>query len=214
FPITIEDEIKELSVSRLFLSKYFGGSAVATFPKLLEDNIQRHGFDNFMCINLTLHPHAPSVPGAPGLWMNCNDTKWSDKDMRLVVRVKATSPTLWQYMGQYDVQPSDPLSLQEWTMQSEKTKKGWVKYIREESWGGSVRVRVKFRKFEGREPTEDEEGGLGTPGPEEVTAEEIWQAFDKGEERLYTWSLKCRGYDERFQREIWKAASAQVGREE
>jgi len=26
--------------------------------------------------------------------------------------------------------------------------------------------------------------------------------------------LKCRGYDERFQREIWRAASAKVKKEE
>jgi len=67
-----------------------------------------------------MHPDAPSLPGAPGLWMHCSDNDLSKKDMRLIVRVKATSPTLWQYMGQYDVQRSDPLSLQEWTMQSEQ----------------------------------------------------------------------------------------------
>ena len=39
--------------------------------------------------------------------------------MRLVVRVKVKPLALWQYMGQYDIQPSDALSLQEWTMQSE-----------------------------------------------------------------------------------------------
>ena len=54
--------------------------------------------------------------------MDCGDSGWSGEDMRLIVRVKATSPTLWQYMGQYDVEPSDPLSLQEWIMQSEQVQ--------------------------------------------------------------------------------------------
>jgi len=42
--------------------------------------------------------------------------------MRLVVRVGATSPILWQYIGQYDVEPGDQLSLQEWIMQSEQVQ--------------------------------------------------------------------------------------------
>jgi len=53
FPITIEDEIKEFSVSRVkFLSTYFGGSSVDTFPSIKQDRVQKHGFDKFMCINL------------------------------------------------------------------------------------------------------------------------------------------------------------------
>ena len=63
-----------------------------------------------------------------------------------------------------------------------KTKKSWVKHIHEKGWGGNVRARIKFRKYEGREPTEDEEDELGEPGPEEVTTAEIREAFDKGEE--------------------------------
>ena len=125
--------------------------------------------------------------------------------MRLVVRVKVKPVALWQYMGQYDVQPSDPLSLQEWTMQSEqvrlrypfivtvvdapKTKKEWVKCIYDKDWGGSVRARIKFRKSEGRNPTEDEEDGQNTPGLGEVTAVEIRQALDKGEQVSFAWSL-------------------------
>ena len=68
----------------------------------------------------TLHPHAPSLPGAPGLWMCYTGEKRSDKDMRVLVRVETKPHPLWQYMGQYDIQPSDPLSLEEWIMQSEQ----------------------------------------------------------------------------------------------
>ena len=70
----------------------------------------------------TLHPDAPSLPGAPGLWMCCSSGRWSDEDMRVVVRVKTKPLALWQYMGQYDIQPSDPLSLEEWIMQSEQVR--------------------------------------------------------------------------------------------
>ena len=63
-----------------------------------------------------------------------------------------------------------------------KTKKEWVENIHEKKWGGSVRARIKFRKYEGREPTEDEDNELKEPGPEEITTAEIREAYDKGKE--------------------------------
>ena len=61
-----------------------------------------------------------------------------------------------------------------------KTKKSWVKYIHTKGWGGDVRARIKFRRCEGREPTEEDK--LDETGPEETTTAEIREAFDKGEE--------------------------------
>jgi len=49
--------------------------------------------------------------------MSTCDSHSAGEDMRLIVRVQ-TAPALWQYMGQYDSHPSDPLSAQEWAMQS------------------------------------------------------------------------------------------------
>jgi len=54
--------------------------------------------------------------------MNCNDSRWSEENMRVVVRIETKPLALWQYMGQYDVKPSDPLSLEEWVMQSEQVR--------------------------------------------------------------------------------------------
>ena len=53
FPVTIEDKIKELSVSRMwFLAPHFGGSAVQTHPRIGKKKLQQHGFDNFMYATL------------------------------------------------------------------------------------------------------------------------------------------------------------------
>jgi len=52
FPITIEEEIKELAVARLLISKTFGGNTVQAFPDIGEESLEGHGFDNFMCISL------------------------------------------------------------------------------------------------------------------------------------------------------------------
>ena len=128
FPIPIEDEIKELPVGRVFLSKQFGGSSVRAFPTINPKRFKEHGFNKLMYIPLvstgrpqmtvtsrvltsisypskfdvaykTLHPHAPSIPGAQGLWMCCTSGRWSDDNMRVVVRVETKPLALWQYMG-------------------------------------------------------------------------------------------------------------------
>ncbi|KAF9779240.1 hypothetical protein BJ322DRAFT_1113588 [Thelephora terrestris] len=204
FPVTIEGQIQELSVSRRFLSLHFGGSPVGSYPTIGKKKLESHGFDNFMYVSLLVHPNAPSFPGAPGLWMcscNCIDTL---EDMRLIVRVQASPKALWQYMGQYDLRSSDPLSLQEWAMQSDRTRKAWVHYICVKGWGSYVRTRIELRRQLGRDQTDQEVEEFS--GPQNVTEEDVLKAFYRGDERLYTWTPKCRGYDERFQTEIWTAA--------
>jgi len=57
-----------------------------------------------------------------------------------------------------------------------------VDHIAEGKWGGDVQARIRLRKREGREPTEEEEDEMGTPDQEKVTVADIRKAFDKGEE--------------------------------
>ena len=56
-----------------------------------------------------------------------------------------------------------------------------MKHMYTKDCGGNSGARVKFRGLEGRGLAEDEDRGLGIPGPEEVAPAEIRQAFDKGE---------------------------------
>ena len=119
------------------------------------------------------------------------------EDVRLVVRVN-DSPALWQYMGQYDLRPSDPFSTQEWVMQSDRvrlpppvvtpddissqTKRAWVNYICKKPWGSSARARIRIRQLKGREPTGQEVNEFLKDKSHNVTMTDIREAFDKGEE--------------------------------
>lgn len=155
---------------------------------------------NINDIRQALHPNAPSFPGTPGLWMCiCSDCADTMEDVRLIVRVQ-TTPALWQYMGQYDLRPSDPLSTQEWAMQSDQvcslppvvtrsdrrapsqTKQEWVKCIHDENWGTLARARIKHRQLKGREPTGQEIENFLKDKDYGVTPMDIREAFDKGEE--------------------------------
>ena len=65
FPITIENKIKELSVSRQgFLSKEFGGNSVETHPEISKEKFQKCGFGNFMYITL-VSEHAGTADSGP-----------------------------------------------------------------------------------------------------------------------------------------------------
>lgn len=90
-----------------------------------------------------------------------------------------------------------------------------------------TRARIKLRRVKGREATEQEVKQF-PKDDRSITATDVFEAFDKGEEvrvrassgiqsmlnrsvfqRLYTWTLKCQGYDEKFQKEIWDTAPPQ-----
>ena len=105
--------------------------------------------------------------------------------MRLLVRVQTKPQALWQYMGQYDSQPSDPFSRRMDNAARTgtptppfyppctvadlfKVKEEWADNMRKGGWGKGVRVRVKSRKHKGR-------GELSTPDLKEVTT----AAFEK-----------------------------------
>jgi hypothetical protein len=62
FPITIEDEIRDFSISRVLISQHFGGTARGTFPAIKKERVQQHGFDNFMCANLVSIQHYKDHP--------------------------------------------------------------------------------------------------------------------------------------------------------
>jgi len=49
------------------------------------------------------------------------------ENVRLLVRVKM-APVRWQYMGQYDLSPSDPLSIQEWAMQLDQVRPSLISH--------------------------------------------------------------------------------------
>jgi len=126
FPVILESEIKELAVSRYFLSSSFGGSAFEVFPNIGEDWIRKHGMNDFMYLNPDFQPIAPGIPGGGALWIdvepadlqgNPPDSKIDFSQMKRVFsRMK---PNEWQFVGMYRVKPADPpyLTAEEWKLQ-------------------------------------------------------------------------------------------------
>jgi len=113
YPIDLTKSILDATVTRDFMSHRFGGSNCSCFPRIKQERVDEHGYNDFMYLNLDLNPHAPQVPGAPGLYFEPGksdpDFEWADPQ-RLYSRITGGA---WQKMGIYQMTRSSPLSIEE-----------------------------------------------------------------------------------------------------
>ncbi|TFY76834.1 hypothetical protein EWM64_g7178 [Hericium alpestre] len=205
YPVTLEPSIRATWVHRGFMSDQYGGSSQDTFPAIGQENLDKHGLNDFFYLNLVYHPFGPREPGQPGLWFNAQpfEGQWGG-EWRVFVRLRSAQ---WLYVGQYRLSTVAPLSKEEWLMQSNQVQKTWAREVLKQGWGRAVRYRVIFRRDHGREPTDDEEndayGRNYRQHPyQNLTPNEIINAYNSGKERIGVNAMKCVGYDERWQREI------------
>lgn len=138
YPIPLEVDILETTVSRMFMSHLYGGNVQETFPRPRKELLEIHGLDDFMYLHPHYNPHAPERPGAPGLFFATSDDElpgeWV-KTQRLFVRIVSG---LWQYLGQYKMRPAPLLTKEEWASQSSKVTlgSGFCAFILSESLTG------------------------------------------------------------------------------
>lgn len=121
FPVSLDRSIRDVDISRLFLSHEYGGSPQDTFPSIRKAKLEEHGLDDFMCLNLDFNPCAPATPGAPGLFF---ETHWGPtgpwpKIQRVICRLSAGQ---WLYQGQYRLAPSESLTKEEWAQESQRVR--------------------------------------------------------------------------------------------
>lgn len=117
FEPPISQDVRDVAVSREFLSSLYGGNPQETFPKVGKDFLARHGLNDFMYPSLDYNPAAPQIPGAPGLFVATSGHGWEWPEVqRVITRI---APNHWQYVGQYKLSPTESLTTREWREQSE-----------------------------------------------------------------------------------------------
>ncbi|KZT10770.1 uncharacterized protein LAESUDRAFT_755443 [Laetiporus sulphureus 93-53] len=205
YPVTLDPFIRNKVARRGFFDKHFGGDQhrFCTSPDQAKFN---HGYRNFMFPDLLMNPHIPQRPGEPGLLCRATTEKeWLPGDVKVIIGL---GDAKYLYVGEYVLSPAAPLSKQEFRDMPIRMKWLWAEYV---FTSKNVRVRVILRRQnDHREPppaeveraVKDKENDYT-----DVTHDEIIQAFERGDETIHIWGLKCVGYDERFQREIARKLS-------
>ncbi|KIY65788.1 hypothetical protein CYLTODRAFT_378887 [Cylindrobasidium torrendii FP15055 ss-10] len=188
--------------SREYFASQFGGSIQATVSQPGEGFLERHPgvpLRSFMALHLDWNPHAPQLPGAPGLFFGgCT----SGEKFTTMVRLNSGN---WMYVGEYEMQPSAHLTLDEWRAQEHAVKISWCKGVLKYGWGWKTRAAIVLKKELGREATRAELDAAGRAGRSfdgEVTVEEVKYRYDQGDSRIGVCTMKCFDYDADIQRTV------------
>ncbi|KAK0448084.1 hypothetical protein EV421DRAFT_2033136 [Armillaria borealis] len=204
--VPLDRDVRDVVVDRLFMSKVYGGNSQETFPRVAQKFLDVHHMDDFMYLNLNMNPHAPQVPGAPGLFFEADDMvepvdELGSKIKRVFSRIDSAQ---WEYMGQYKMEPVASLTMDEWNEQRNTVRLVWASKLSTSGWGIHCRAVVHLHEQLGRKPTkrEVEEALRGENKYWNVTREHIAEAFLKGWVTMAVWTMKCVDYDVNFQREL------------
>lgn len=114
YPIPLDDSLSRVTVTREFLTSLYGGNIQQTFPSIAAERFEVHGLDDFMFPNLDFNPCAPQIPGAPGLFFRPRPLDSWPKVQRVITRIDHNA---WQYVGQYKMTASTPLTKEEWALE-------------------------------------------------------------------------------------------------
>ncbi|KAH7884645.1 hypothetical protein F5I97DRAFT_1483038 [Phlebopus sp. FC_14] len=197
--IKLPPSILGATTTREFTSRVWGGNTLSIFPKIGKEFT--HGLDDFMYLNTLFNPHAPRWPGAPGLLFTLRDD--GDDWPRIQRVIICLRPGVWQYVGQYKMTSTPPLTADEWRAQSSKIKKLLATSLARKKDDGGLKARIVLRRRLQREPSPGEfEQAIRSGKKFQSTPEEILQAFNEGRTIIHVWCMKCVGYDHGFQRRI------------
>ncbi|KAJ7042182.1 hypothetical protein C8F04DRAFT_946258, partial [Mycena alexandri] len=206
YPISLSDEIRKTTVERLWLSKHYGGAPQGGSPP-----IDRKQFKHkmiFRFFDSDFSSHLPKNPGDPGLtFYGVGEAgEWRPDAEDVFIKLK---PSHWLYIGMYRMFVSKSLTAEEWTQQSAAFKALWCRTIRNRGGGSGsrpLRILLDLRRRLGREPTAAERKKALRSGSDrdiELTDAEIDAGFQRGTGKIAVWAMKCVGYREDFQRNIW-----------
>ncbi|KAG7093743.1 hypothetical protein E1B28_007394 [Marasmius oreades] len=219
-----EDLDLNFTVSRPLLRELFGGNSQAAFPNFKsKEKLTSNGFTDhqWMCMTGKYNPHLPSLPGQPGLYFgsrNLNDdltpnVVWDQGVCRVFAGISSGN---WLYVGHYEVEYAARLTSDEWQNLAGEVKKTWIVGVMNKNWGRDKRIRIFLRNRPGanRQFTLNEYlallGDTHNKYLDSVSEAQVIEAFERGEEALVVWKMRCIGYEKAFQRFIAKPPGTKI----
>ncbi|KAI0654154.1 hypothetical protein C8Q70DRAFT_1030262 [Cubamyces menziesii] len=194
FPIPIPN----LPVEKFLVSKNWKNNLPFLSVPLRELLASR----NHILPKLALNPYLPSEPGSPGLLYQANDRiKWEPGDQTVFIWLDYG---LLRYVGEYCLELDGPMSEQEYQSWPPELKKTWAITILTMSEFRAIRTRILLSHQLGRRPAGKEVMDAvkrrrfdNLEGVAKSNARSaIVSAYERGEERMIVWRMKCVGFDE------------------
>ncbi len=132
----VDPALASATATRTFFSAYFGGGVQKTFTRtgVTHKNPKKR---NFACLKLDWNPHAPQVPGAPGLFFGGGQDDWDITETVLTCLESGK----WLYVGEYRMGRSPRLTVDEWLSLKPQvslgsTRRRCVEDVYRKSWLG------------------------------------------------------------------------------
>ena len=119
YPIALDAAILGETFTRPYFSYLFGGGVQNTYSTTGEGFLKAHPGAKkryFLGLKLDWNPHAPQVPGAPGLFFGGGNDNWTLGAIDTVL--VCLEPGHWLYVGEYQMEMTNSLSIEEWKSQS------------------------------------------------------------------------------------------------
>ncbi|KAJ6610624.1 hypothetical protein B0H10DRAFT_2059689 [Mycena sp. CBHHK59/15] len=220
FPISLSNNIKRATVTRDWISKYYGGSPQGSSPPINRRKF-KHGM-SFRFFDFDFNPNLPRNPGDPGLvYFGLRKAyEWPKTGEHVFVRFAVNK---WRYVGQYKISVAQSLTADEWKQQSSAVrvhasdhfsqtqrnqfKNQWCTTIVNGGGGRysrAVRINIDLNRRLGRAPTAAEKDKAMKSSEKfmNLTPEQIDAGFARGQGSIAVWTMKCIGYNAAFQREL------------
>ncbi|KII83365.1 hypothetical protein PLICRDRAFT_702515 [Plicaturopsis crispa FD-325 SS-3] len=202
YPVPLDEVTKAQVFSRYYISGLFGGNPQDTTPPISAKHLAEHGHKDWMYLSLDYNPHAPQVPGAPGLFFTAHGNSPIEDDPAIWILFTRLETSAWIHCGKYRQWRAPSLSTEEFGELSDRVKMTWAVNICKHDWGNPVQVRVALRKILRREPTQREEQAelnkeknVLQATLDLATKEDVLRAYLRGQESIEVWYMKCVDYD-------------------
>ncbi|KAM5539719.1 hypothetical protein V8D89_006532 [Ganoderma adspersum] len=178
------------TLSRKRFSELLGGNAMRMCVPL--------GTRHFLFPTLKQNPRLPSSAGRPGLLLRANtEPEWRGEVQTVFVGVRGTE---YRYVGEYRLTRGEQLEVGEFRALGAPMRRKWANGVVNKSKFKDIRVRIRTRRQHDREATVEEVAAAVADKEDrcEVSEEEVLQAYQSGQERLFVWRMQCVGFDEAF----------------
>ena len=114
FVIDADWRVAHNTIRREFLSTECGGNRQQLIATPRREKVAEHGYKQFLCPTLALHPMAPQVPGAPGLLFDCPAMAYDDPWEGRYCCFTGLVPGQWLHVGVYESKGHARLTVDEW----------------------------------------------------------------------------------------------------